>query len=55
MSVMDSVRVKSLDNLRQVVTTDHHSFIADDSHFGGDDLGPTPHELLLAALAPERP
>ena len=50
MSVMDSVRVKSLDNLRQVVTTDHHSFIADDSHFGGDDLGPTPHELLLAAL-----
>ena len=47
---MDTVRVESLTNLQQVVTTRRHAFVADDSHYGGDELGPNPYELLLAAL-----
>ena len=47
---MDWVRVESTHNLQQVITTDRHSLVADDSHFGGDDLGPSPYELVLAAL-----
>ena len=47
---MDTVVVESFRNLQQVVTTTHHSLVADDPHDGGDDLGPNPYELLLAAL-----
>lgn len=32
------------------VTTAHHSVIGDEPRPEGDDLGPTPYELLLAAL-----
>lgn len=32
------------------VTTEHHTVIADEAEPDGDDLGPTPYELLLAAL-----
>lgn len=32
------------------VTTEHHAVIADEPAPAGDDLGPTPYELVLAAL-----
>jgi len=32
------------------VTTEHHSLVADEPAPDGDDLGPTPYELLLGAL-----
>ena len=47
---METVRVESLNNLRHVATTPRHSLVVDDSHYGGDELGPNPYELLLSAL-----
>ena len=47
---MDTVKVESLNNLQHVVTTARHAFVVDDSHYGGDALGPNPYELLLASL-----
>ena len=47
---MDTVKVESYTNLQHVVTTGRHSFVVDDSHYGGDALGPNPYELLLASL-----
>ena len=47
---MDTVKVESLNNLQHVVITDRHAFVVDDSHYGGDALGPNPYELLLASL-----
>jgi len=36
---------------RQSVVIGEHVLVADEHHdLGGDDAGPTPHELLLAAL-----
>jgi putative redox protein len=48
---MAEVIVHSLDNLRQEIDAGPHTFFADEpADAGGDDSGPDPYELLLAAL-----
>lgn len=48
---MRSVIVTSKDNLQQMVVTSSHRFISDvTEEDGGNGLGPTPFELLLASL-----
>ena len=48
---MADVIVRSLDNLRQEIVAGPHTLYADEpADSGGDDSGPDPYELLLAAL-----
>ncbi len=47
---MDIVKIKTLDRLQNLVTTDSHALVADEPPEEGDGLGPNPYELLLAAL-----
>ena len=47
---MGTVKVKSLDWLQTLVTTDRHALIADEPPDAGQGLGPDPYALLLAAL-----
>ena len=47
---MQTVTVKSLDRLQQLVLTDRHAIVADEPPDVGDGLGPNPYELLLASL-----
>ena len=48
---MAEVIVRSHDNLRQQIEAGPHTFFADEpAGAGGDDSGPNPYELLLAAL-----
>jgi len=38
-------------NFAQLATTDYHAFVSDEpADTGGDGLGPSPYELLLASL-----
>lgn len=46
------VKVESGENMSQRVLARTHTFLVDEPGvLGGDDTGPTPYELLLAALA----
>src|SRR5262245_25655342 len=48
---MANVIVRSLDNLRQEIAAGPHTLYADEpADSGGDDSGPDPYELRLAAL-----
>jgi uncharacterized OsmC-like protein len=48
---MAEVIVHSLDHLRQEIDAGSHTFLADEpATAGGDDSGPDPYALLLAAL-----
>ena len=47
---MGSIKVSTLERLRNLVTTDRHAFVVDEPPDVGDGLGPDPYELLLAAL-----
>lgn len=47
---MQTVAIKSLERLQHVVVTDTHALVADEPPPEGENLGPNPYELLLAAL-----
>lgn len=48
---MRDVEVTSKQKIQQTVSIGTHTFIADEpKESGGDDAGPAPHEILLAAL-----
>jgi len=47
---MQTVTVKSHARLQHVVATESHAFVADEPPPEGENLGPNPYELLLAAL-----
>ncbi len=47
---MQTVTVKCHERLQHVVVTDSHALIADEPTPEGENLGPNPYELLLAAL-----
>ena len=48
---MARVTVRSLEKMQQLIISEGHALLSDEpADGGGDGLGPTPYELLLAAL-----
>jgi len=48
---VETVLLRSVgDRYTTQITTSHHTVVADEPAPAGDDLGPNPYELLLAAL-----
>jgi putative redox protein len=45
-----SVTARSGENLRVEITAGQHTFVADEPAGIGDDAGPSPYDLVLAAL-----
>ena len=47
---MNTVKVKTLDRLQNLVITGRHALVADEPPDAGEGLGPDPYQFLLAAL-----
>ena len=47
---MYTVTIQNIQDMQHAVETPNHKFIADEANVSPSSLGPSPFELLLAAL-----